>query len=85
MTTPLPAGASATFGVRTILPKDTPAGTYHLLAAISDGTGHLTPIAAEDETFEVGGKQVAAPANARPPQMLAGAFTRASHSARQWT
>ncbi len=85
VTTPLPAGSSATFGVRTILPKDTPAGTYHLLAAISDGTGHLTPIAAEDATFRVGRKQVAAPANARPAKSMAGAFTRASHSARQWT
>ena len=85
VTAPLPAGASATFGVRTILPKDTPAGTYHLLAAISDGTGHLTPIAAEDATFRVGRKQVAAPANTRSAKSMAGAFTRASHSARQWT
>ena len=85
VTTPLPAGASATFGVRTILPKDTPAGTYHLLAAISDGAGHLTPIAAEDATFRVGGKQVAKPAGIRPAKSMAGAFTRAAHSARQWT
>ena len=85
VTAPLPAGASATFGVRTILPKDTPAGTYHLLAAISDGAGHLTPIAAEDATFRVGGKQVAKPAGIRPAKSMAGAFTRAAHSARQWT
>ena len=82
---PLPAGASATFGVRTILPKDTPAGTYHLLAAISDGTGHLTPIAAEDATFRVGEKQVAKPAGILDAKNRAGAFTRASHSAQQWT
>ena len=85
VTTPLPAGASATFGVRTILPKDTPAGTYHLLATISDGTGHLTPIAAEDATIRVGGKQVAKPAGIRDAKSRAGAFTRAAHSAQQWT
>ena len=81
----LATGASATFGVRTIQPKDLPAGTYHLLAAVADGSGHLTPIAAEDSTFRVGPAHTASPAGAQTTKRFAGAFTRATHSANHWT
>ena len=85
MASPLTAGASTTFGIRTIQPKDLPAGTYHLLAAVSDGSGHLTPIAAEDTTFRVGPTRTASPAIAQTTKRFAGAFTRATHLAGQWT
>lgn len=81
----LATGSSATFNIRTIKPKDLPAGKYHLLAAIADSAGNLTPITAEDSTFRVtGSSQVAVPAISRTPMRFNWAFTRASHVVEQW-
>ena len=57
---PLAAGASSPFNIRTVIPKGMPGGTYHLLAAVQDAAGHITPIAAEDATFRVRGPHAAA-------------------------
>ena len=84
LTSPLAAGASATFSFRTIQPKDLPAGTYHLLAAVADGSGHLTPIAAEDSTFRIGPAHTANPAIVQATKRFSGAFTRATHLPGQW-
>ena len=76
VTSPLLAGASATFGVRTIQPKDLPAGTYHLLAAVRDAAGNITPIAAEDSTFRIGASKSALPSASRKTLHAGGgAFT----------
>ena len=60
---PLAAGASSPIRVRTVLPKGAPAGTYHLLAAVRDAGGNITPIAIEEETFRLRGSH---PAAAKP-------------------
>jgi hypothetical protein len=54
----LAAGASSPFNIRTVIPKDMPAGSYHLLAAVQDSCGNITPIAVEDGTFRVPGPNV---------------------------
>ena len=60
---PLTAGNSAKFRIRSVISKDVSAGTYHLLAALQDSSGNITPIAAEDATFRIRGSHAAA---ARP-------------------
>ena len=76
---PLAIGASATFGIRTIPPKDLPAGTYHLLAAVRDAAGNITPIAAEDSTFRIGASKSALPSASRKTLHAGGgAFTELS-------
>lgn len=86
VTPTLAVGSSATFNIRTIKPKNLPAGTYHLLAAVADSAGNLSPIAAGDATFRVtGSRQVAVASISRSPMRFAGAFTRASHIVEQWT
>ena len=83
-------GSPTTFDVyRSTSPAGTstllPAGKYHLLAAIADSAGNLTPITAEDSTFRVtGSSQVAVPAISRTPMRFNWAFTRASHVVEQW-
>ena len=77
---PLTAGASSPFVVRSVIPKGAPAGTYHLLAAVRDAAGHVTPIAAEDTTLRICGAAAksipgAAPGAARQGRW-AGAFSR---------
>jgi hypothetical protein len=52
-TAPLAARASSQFSVTSVIPKGTPAGVYHLLAAVKDSSGSVTPIAAEDATFSI--------------------------------
>jgi hypothetical protein len=54
----LAAGASSPFNIRTVIPKNTPAGSYHLLAAVQDSSGNITPIAAEDGVFSVRGSHI---------------------------
>ena len=67
---PLTAGNSAKFRIRSVISKGMPAGTYHLLAALQDSSGHITPIAAEDAIFRVHSSSaniaVARPSAARP-------------------
>jgi hypothetical protein len=63
VSSPLAAGASSPFKVRTVIPAGTPGGIYHLLAAVQDAAGNITPIAAEDATFRIRGVHAAA---ARP-------------------
>jgi hypothetical protein len=54
----LAAGASSPFNIRTVIPKDMPAGSYHLLAAVQDSSGNITPIAAEEGVFSVRGSRI---------------------------
>ena len=51
----LAAGASFAFNVRTRIPRGTLAGKYYLLAAVKDSAGNITPIAAKESVFRVGG------------------------------
>ena len=60
-----------------------PAGTYHLLAAVADAAGtSLTPIAAEDATFRIGGKHAAV--THAVGHASATAFTRRIHAGADW-
>ena len=55
VTSPLVAGTSSPFSIGTVIPQGTPHGQYHLLAAVRDSAGKITPIAAEQGIFSVGG------------------------------
>lgn len=74
----LTAGASSTFNFKTKIPTNTPAGTYHLLAAIRDTAGNITPIAAEEAIFRVRrAKTVASPGVSHVPSTSThGAWSR---------
>jgi hypothetical protein len=54
LTQALAPGASIKVGVHSVLPKNLPAGQYHLVAAVDVG-GVLTPIASQAQTFRVSG------------------------------
>jgi hypothetical protein len=78
---PLAAGSSAQVSVPSKLPAGIAPGSYHLLAAVADSDGNLTPIAAEDATFHVraGGKLT--PATDQVGGHGGGMITRISRSA----
>jgi hypothetical protein len=54
----LAAGGSSPFNIRTVIPKGMAAGSYHLLAAVQDNSGNITPIAAQDRMFRVRGAHI---------------------------
>lgn len=54
----LTAGTTSLFNIRTRIPRGAPAGKYHLLAAVKDTAGNITPIAAEESVFRVGGDKI---------------------------
>jgi hypothetical protein len=84
----LAAGSSAQMSVSTKLPANLAAGSYHLLAAVADGQGNLTPIAAEDAVFKVraGGKVRAAEQHGRSAANdgAGGAVTGLGRAAARW-
>jgi hypothetical protein len=75
---PIAAGASSPFIVRSVVPVGAPAGTYHLLATVTDSTGHETPVAAEDAVLTVRGARAA---TAKPGAQSAASAGQARHPA----
>ena len=78
---PLAAGGSVQVTLPTGLPATTPAGSYHILAAVAESSGRITSVAVADAVFRV----LPARGNEQTSKLIKGALTTITRASRNLT